>query len=128
MDSIYDAWMDAKAAEASAIAARRAIEDQLLEMLKIDPASEGVKNIEAEGFAVKITSRLDRKVDAEKLQDLAREAGLSEHLSSLFRWTPSINLAVWKASAPNITSALAGAITTKPGRPSFAITPADPNP
>ena len=50
--------------------------------------------------------------------------GLSDHLATLFRWKPEINMKVWDRADPAITSALAGAITTKPGRPSFAIQPA----
>jgi hypothetical protein len=65
---------------------------------------------------------MNRKVDADKLQELAAEHGLSEHLGSLFRWSADINAAAWKAAAPTITAPLLGAITTTPGRPSFSIT------
>ena len=66
--------------------------------------------------------RSDRKVDSAKLQELAAEAGLSDHLPNLFRWKPEINMAVWRATDEAITRPLAGAITVKPGRPSFKIT------
>jgi hypothetical protein len=61
-------------------------------------------------------------VDSEKLQELAAEAGLTDHLSTLFRWKPEIEMKAWKATDPSITSALADAITVTPGRPSFTIT------
>lgn len=120
--SIYQKWIDAKAAEASAIEARRAIEDELRNTLSVPDALDGTKNYEEEGYNVKVVGRIDRKVDADKLQELAAESGLSDHLSSLFRWTPSINMGAWKAAAENITGPLARAITSKPGRPSFSIT------
>lgn len=120
-DSIYLAWLDAKAAEQSAIVVRRTLEDKMLAQLTIDAAQEGATTIERDGYVVKVTGRIDRKVDSEKLQELAAEHGLTDHLPSLFRWKPEINMAVWKASADNITKPLSGAITAKPGRPSFNI-------
>ncbi len=65
---------------------------------------------------------MTRKVDAEALQELALESGIGhDTLSALFRWKPELNMKEWKAAAPEITGALAGAITTTAGRPSFAI-------
>ena len=82
---------------------------------------EGTKNIDAEGFKVKITGRMNHKVDSDRLQEIAAEHGLSNHLSSLFRWKPELNLAVWKAADESITKPLSEAITTTPGRPGFNI-------
>lgn len=118
--SLYVAWLEAKAAEKSATEARRLIEDQLLSEFAPDPF-EGVKNISAEGYSLKLTGRMTRKVDSDLLQELAAEAGLSNHLGNLFRWTPTINMAAWKATDESITSQLLSAITTKPSRASFFI-------
>ena len=60
---------------------------------------------------------------ADKVQELAAEHGLTDHLSTLFRWKPELNMAIWKSSNESITRALAPAITAKPGRPSFTIEP-----
>lgn len=118
--SLYTAWLEAKAAEKSAVEARRLIEDQLLAEYAPEPF-EGVKSISADGYNLKLTGRMTRKVDGDALQELAAEAGLSDHLGSLFRWTPSINMAAWKAADQSITEQLLGAITTKPSRASFLI-------
>ena len=67
-------------------------------------------------------SVLDRKVNSAKLQDLAAEYGLTDHLSSLFRWTPEVNVSAWDSADPRITAPLLDAITTSNGRPSFTIT------
>jgi hypothetical protein len=75
-----------------------------------------------DGYVIKTEGRINRKVDAEKLQVLAAEAGLSEHLSSLFRWKPEINAKAWGAAADAVTQPLLGAITSTPGRPTFSIT------
>ena len=123
LELLAEAWMQAKEDERAAVERRRDIEDQIRSLANIADDSEGVQNVDAGAWKVKVTCRLDRKVDSDKVQELAAEHGLSEHLATLFRWKPEINMRSWDASDPAITSALAGAITVKPGRPSFAIQP-----
>ena len=115
-------WLAAKEAEREATEVRRAIEDQMLEALRVSQALDGTENYESEGYKVKVVGRLNRKIDAEKLQELAIENGVYEHLQNLFRWKPEINAKAWNAVDPSITNPLLGAITTTPGRPSFTIT------
>lgn len=114
-------WIVAKNAEATAVADRRNIEDRIREIVGLEGDAEGTTTLKVESYKVKITNRLDRKVDAEKVQDIAAEHGLTLHLSSLFRWKPEINMSAWKSADQSITGPLLGAITTKPGRPSFSI-------
>lgn len=120
--TLYQEWLDAKAAEKKAMDERRSIEDKLVLNLNIPKTLDGTQNVEVEGFKVKIVGRLDRKVNSDKLQDLAAEYGLTEHLSSLFRWKPEINASAWKSADPRITEPLLDAITSTNGRPSFTIT------
>jgi len=116
-------WLQHKADEELATTERRKIEDQIVKLLAVAENFEGTETAEPEGFVVKISGRIDRKVDGEKVQELAAEFGLTDHLSKLFRWKPELNMAIWKATDATITGPLAGAITAKPGRPSFKITP-----
>ena len=126
LDTLAAAWADVKQDEAIAVAKRRTIEDRLVELLAIPEGKEGTTNAATEqGFAIKVVGRLNRKIDTDRLQELAAEHGLSEHLSSLFRWSADINATAWKAAAQTITAPLLGAITTTPGRPSFTITKKD---
>tara|TARA_R110002126_G_scaffold54971_6_gene148369 strand:+ start:906 stop:1295 length:390 start_codon:yes stop_codon:yes gene_type:complete len=118
-------WESAKAAEAKAVAIRRAIEDELTELLALPKDLDGSKNENVGQYKIKVTGRLDRKINSDKLQELAQEAGLSEHLGSLFRWKPEINMTAWKAAHDSITAPLLDAITTTAGRPSYAITRKD---
>ena len=117
-----ESWVEAKAAEAAATKRRREIEDKLVKQLQIPENLEGSKNIEAESFKIKVEGRINRKLNADKLQELAAEHGLTGHLSSLFRWKPEINMTLWKAADRSITAPFLNAITTTPGRPSFTIT------
>lgn len=115
-------WLAAKDAEKEATEDRRRLEDRMKSLIGVSENMEGTETVDPDQFTIKIVGRIDRKVDGGKVQELAAEAGLSDHLSSLFRWKPEINMAAWKAADQSITSQLAGAITAKPGRPSFAIT------
>lgn len=121
VEELAKMWLFAKESEAIATADRRKIEDQIRKIANIRDDVEGTENLALEGFKVKIVCRIDRKVDADKVQDLAAEHGLTAHLSSLFRWKPELNMSAWKAADESITRPLAGAITAKPGRPSFSI-------
>lgn len=119
--SLSSMWLMAKQAESTAVTDRRNIEDRIRELTGVRDDVEGTENVKAPGYKVKIVCRIDRKVDADKVQDLAAEHGLTAHLSSLFRWKPELNMSAWKAADESITRPLAGAITAKPGRPSFSI-------
>ena len=118
-------WIEAKAAEAAAIKQRREMEDKLVKQFDIPENLDGAKNIDADAYKIKIEGRINRKVNADKLQELAAEHGLTDHLSSLFRWKPEIAMTAWKAADSAITTPLLDAITATPGRPSFTITVKD---
>lgn len=114
-------WIEAKEQERMAIERRRIIEDQMAMELVLPVDIDSTLTFTPGKYVIKTVGRLNRKVDSEKLQELAAEAGLSDHLSTLFRWKPEIDMKAWKATDPSITSALADAITVTPGRPSFTI-------
>ena len=115
-------WSAAKEAERKATEKRREVEDAIGRLMKLPEVLDGTERIDADGWEIKVVGRIDRKVDTDALQDLAREAGLTDHLPALFRWKAEINAKAWDRAADDITRPLTGAITTKPGRPSFTIT------
>ena len=121
LNELAQMWLTAKENEATATSDRRKIEDRIKSLAGIAESLDGTETVAPEKFTIKIVGRIDRKVDSDKLQELAAEHGISEHLSSLFRWKPELNMAVWKAANEAITGPLAPAITAKPGRPSFSI-------
>jgi hypothetical protein len=123
MEQMAAEWLEAKEAERVAIEKRRDLEDAMRKAASLRDDTEGTETLALEGFRVKVVGRIDRKVDADKVQELAAEHGLTDHLSTLFRWKPEINMAIWKAADESITKPLAAAITAKPGRPSFTIEP-----
>lgn len=122
MSELYAAWIAAKEAERQANENRRAIEDKILLLTEIPSAFEGTKTVKDDEYKIKVVGRFNRKVDSEKLQDIAAEHGLTNYLPHLFRWSADINKAAWEAADAKITTPLLGAITTTPSRPSFTIT------
>ena len=123
--SLYQQWLQAKETERQAVDERRVVEDKLLATLSLPESFEGSKTIKDDGYQVKVTARMNRKIDGDALQEIAAEHGISEHLGSLFRWKPDINARQWKAADESITRPLMDAITTTPGRPSFSIAKED---
>ena len=108
--------------EADAIQERREIEDQLVKQFKVPDDLDRSKTEIDGDFKIKIDGRINRKINSDKLQELAIEHGLTEHLSSLFRWKPEIAMTAWKAAHKTITTPLLDAITATPSRPTFTIT------
>lgn len=121
MSTLYQRWLDAKKLEATAVAERRELEDLMVAEFALPKDLDGTMKREIDGYVIKMEGRINKKIDADKLQVLAAEAGLSEHLSSLFRWKPEINAKAWNAAADAVTKPLLDAITSTPGRPTFTI-------
>jgi hypothetical protein len=122
IDDLAKNWLAAKEAEKVATETRRKLEDQLLSLIGVAESMEGTEKVETDGgYKIKITGRMTRKVDSERIQDIAAEEGLTDHLSSLFRWKPEVNMSAWKNADKSITGPLLGGITTQPGRASFSI-------
>ena len=122
MTTLYQRWLDAKKLETAAVAERRELEDQMVAEFDLPKDLDGTVNHQVDGYKIKMEGRINKKIDADKLQMLAAEAGLSEHLSSLFRWKPEINAKAWNSAADAVTKPLLDAITSTPGRPIFTIT------
>jgi hypothetical protein len=122
LSELSQAWLELKETERIATENRRKVEDTMLSLIGIPESLEGTENVNLdEGIQIKIVGRMNRKVDTDKLQEIATAHGLSEHLHDLFRWKAEINTSVWKATNDSITKPLLGAVTTLPGRPSFSI-------
>jgi hypothetical protein len=126
LEQLAAGWLAAKEAERVATDNRRSIEDDLIAALGVDENLDGtVVHHLPDDWLIKITGRMTRKVDGDRLQEIAAEMGLSHHLTSLFRWKPEVNMTAWKAADAYVVKPLSAAITTAPGRPSFTVTRKD---
>jgi len=117
---LVNEWLSLKEQERQATEARREVEDQLIGLVKSKP--DGSATTKLDGVTIKVTTRVNRRIDGDLLQDIAAEHGLTEHLGTLFRWKPDLNLSAWKSADQSITDPLLDAITSSEGRPSFNIT------
>ena len=122
IDELAAAWEQAKNAEREAVEKRRVLEDQMKQLLKIEDAEEGTVKHDSKRFTIKAVCRINRKIDSEKLLDIANHADLADHLHVLFRWSPELNMSAWKEADDDVKRAFSAAITANPGRPSFTIT------
>ena len=123
MEGLTQSWIDAKERERLHAGVRRQLEDKILSLVGVSENMEGTESVDTDGgYKIKITGRLNRKVNAERVQEIAAEEGLAEHLSSLFRWKPEVNLSAWKSADKVITAPFLDGITTTPGRASFSVT------
>ena len=122
LNALSIAWSAAKIAETEAIAQRRAIEDKMAALLDLKETDEGTRTEATPLYTIKITNRHKRKVDSDLIQEIAAEHGLAHLLPSVCRWTPELDMRVWKGLDEKHRAILGAAITTTAGRPSFAIT------
>jgi len=114
-------WRVAKQLEQEAVHRRRAIEDEIKAAIGFDEGREDSVALPLDGGRVTITARLDRKVDAQLARQLAAENHLEDWLDRIFRWKPELEVRAWKKAPKYVTQAFAPAITTKPGRATFAL-------
>lgn len=121
IDELAATWRKAKLDEARSVEVRRQTEDAIAALLRIPENLDGPKNADTDAFKIKVVGRLNKKVDADLIQEIAAEIGCEDHLQTMFRWKPEINAANWKGAPQYITEALSRAITTTPARPSFDI-------
>ena len=120
-NDLFAEWLECKAAEAVAVERRRQIEDELAQSLRVAPDHEGTTKFDLDGYEIKVTGRMNRKVNADLVQEIAAEHGHSHHLQYLFRWKPELDAKAWQKASHDVTSPLLAAITTTPARPSFSI-------
>ena len=115
-------WIEAKRAETEAAIKLKEVEDKLIALLDVDLSVDGTTRMIDGDVRINVTARPSRTVDDTKLKALAEEHDLKEHLSTLFRWKPEVNLRAWRGADKKITDSLNDAITLTSTRPAFAIT------
>jgi len=121
LNALLEQWRAAKQEEQAATRRRREIEDEIKVFIGFDERREDSVALPLDGGRVVITARLDRKVDAQLARQLAAENHLEDWLDRIFRWKPELEVRAWKKAPESVTQVFAPAITTKPGRATFAL-------
>lgn len=112
---------EAQNAEKKAKEHRMELENQMAKAIGMPDSWEGSMTNKVGNYKIKVSRRMNVKIDADRLNDLARENGLDAQLRTLFRWKPEIAKAAWDEAAPETIKALSPAIERTPGKASFAV-------
>lgn len=120
MQMAIQEFLACKRMESEAKARRMKVEDWIIQQLPMQK-NEGTELHKVGDLEVKINRRMSRKVDGQRLQELADEYSLNTFIPTLFRFKAEIKAKEWESAAENITSKFLDAITTTPGRASLTV-------
>lgn len=111
----------AKSKEDEAKAARIAIEEELASAIGVSEQWEGSKTDIVDEFKVKVSRKMNVKIDGARLTELSHTHGLDSMLGIIFKWKPEIDKKSWDSADKAITDIFNGAITRTPGKISFTV-------
>lgn len=97
------------------------ISDQLVEL--VGTKEEGSVSAKTDAFKVTVTGKLNRSLDADKVQALASTLPAPLY-NRLFKFKPSLDLKEMRYvqnNEPDFWAHIAPAITAKPGKPSLKV-------
>ena len=119
LEQLITARLAAKREEDAAVAARRALDGQIAELLK-DPAKvEGTVSQKIEGYKISVTYAVSRKADADKLQKEWDK--LPASVAAAFRWKPEVSTTELRKLEGIDATVASSFITTTPASPSIKI-------
>lgn len=122
IDELVAEFESVRAAEQNIKARKSEIVHALSALLGVDETAEGTKTFNVRGREVKVSTKLNRTVDGDKLEEIVRENHAEAKASELFRYKFEINQSVWKREDDQVKNLFAPAITARPGQPSITIT------
>jgi hypothetical protein len=119
LEQLITARLAAKRDEDAAVAARRALDGQIAELLK-DPAKvEGTVSQKIEGYKISVTYAVSRKADADRLQKEWDK--LPASVAAAFRWKPEVSTTELRKLEGIDATVAASFITTTPASASIKI-------
>jgi hypothetical protein len=119
LEQLITARLAAKRDEDTAVAARRALDGQIAELLK-DPAKvEGTVSQKIEGYKISVTYAVTRKADADRLQKEWDK--LPASVAAAFRWKPEVSTTELRKLEGIDATVAASFITTTPASASIKI-------
>ena len=102
---------------------RMALETELATVISVPDDWEGNKTNTVGDYKVKLTRKMNVKIDELKLRELAIVNNITPALETCFRWKPELNKREWDAADPDIRVKLSAAMEVTPGKASFTVTP-----
>jgi hypothetical protein len=111
----------AKQQEQAAKERRVMFEAELAKAIALPDEWEGTKTKAVGEFKVKLTRRMNYKIDANKLREQARVYNILPMLDKLFSWKPEVVRTEWKEADEKTRLAFAPAMEVTPGKASFTV-------
>lgn len=113
---------EAKQAEQAAKNMRTELEAELARAIGVPDDWEGSKSNTVGDYKVKLTRKMNVKIDATRLRELAVVNNITPILETCFRWKPEIIKKEWDKANEEARTKLAEALEITPGKASFAVT------
>lgn len=114
---------EAKQVEQAAKNVRTALEAELAQVIGVPDDWEGTKSNTVGNYRVKLTRKMNVKIDTTKLRELAIINNITPVLETCFRWKPEIVKREWDKADAEVRTKLSEALEMTPGKASFAVTP-----
>lgn len=112
---------EAKLAEQAAKEYRLGLEAQLAEKLGVPEGWEGTQTRAVGLYRVKLSRKMNVKIDANRLREQARVNDILPMVDLLFRWKPELDKKKWETADEKVKLAFAPAIEVTPGKASFNV-------
>ena len=125
IDGLVAALYAAKQAEEEAKARRVALEADLAAAIGLPDDWEGAKTNNVGAYKVKLTRRMNVKIDPIRLRELARVNNILPTMERCFRWKPEIVKKEWDKADERARTLLAPAMEITPGKASFVVSMAE---
>ena len=121
INELVNQLYEAKLAEQAAKEYRLGLEAQLTEKLGVPKDWEGTQTRGVGLFKVKLSRKMNIKIDANRLREQARVNNILPMMDLLFRWKPEIDKKKWDMADEKVKLAFAPAIEVTPGKASFSV-------
>lgn len=114
---------EAKQAKQTAKNVRTALEAELAQAIGVPDNWEGSKTNAVGEYKVTLTRKMNVKIDATKLRELAIINNITPVLDTCFRWKPEIVKREWDKADDGVRTKLSEALEITPGKASFTVMP-----
>lgn len=112
--------MRLKTEKASLDSQQKKVETWILSQISATELGKTSFMDESGNEVISITNSITYKVDGDKLDELARSAGMEAQIPYLFRFKAEVNAEAWKRAAEDVRKVFAEAVTATLSKPTIS--------
>ena len=112
---------EAKQTEQAAKNVRTALEAELAQAIGVPEDWEGTKTNAVDKYKVTLTRKMNVKINAIRLRELAIINNITPVLDTCFRWKPELVKREWDKADDGVRTKLSEALEITPGKASFTV-------